>query len=250
VAAGLLVAWAAGIRIFPAAIAAGVGLAAGLRMLRERSLRPPPSALRFGAAFAAGLALLVGLSSLVVGPRSWQDFVANSRLHVATDSVNRSGLRPLLAYRHEHRLAATLEPEAKDPYARWRELRARDGEARRPLFAAIALAHLVLLGFALRRQPDWVAGVLGLGAVPVLLELGSYYFGFLLLFACLGSRWNEIDVALLALAAFSWWVGTWGGPDRDVVVARTSLAMLVFAMGVTARVALARAEPPRRPGDA
>jgi hypothetical protein len=250
VAAGLLVAWAAGIRIFPVAIAGGVGLAALLRMLRERSRRPSPDALRFGTAFAAGLALLVGLSSLVVGPRSWWDFVANSRLHVATDSVNRSGLRPLLAYRYEHRLAATLEPEAKDPYARWRELRARDGEARRPLFFAIALLHLALLVLALRHQPYWVAGVLGIGAVPVLLELGSYYFGFLLLFACLGSRWKEIDVALLALAAFSWWVGTWGGPDRDVVVARTSLAIVTFVMGVTARVALARGEPERGAGAA
>lgn len=249
IAAGLLVAWAAGVRVFPGAIAAGVGLAAALRMLRERTLHPTPAQLRFGAAFAGGGVLLVALSAALVGPGSWPAFVENSRLHVSTDSINRGGLRPLLAYRHDTRLAVTLEPEAPDPYARWREARARNTEASRPVFAAIALAHLGLLAFALRRQPDWIAGILGMGAVPVLLELGSYYFGFLLLFALLWPRARDVGVALLGLAAVSWWIGTWGGPDRDLVVARTNLAIVLFVIYATARLAATAARESPLDGD-
>lgn len=249
VAAGLLVAWATGVRVFPGAIAGGVGLAALLRMAGERTLRPTPAQLRFGAAFAGGLALLVALSAAIVGPGSWAEFARNSRLHVSTDSMNRTGLRPLLAFRHETRLAATLEPDATDPYARWREARGETSEARRPLLYALSVGYLALLAFALRprpvegaarRQPppDWTAGVLGLGVVPVWLELGSYYFAFLALFACLARRRRDVAAALLALAAASWSFGTWGGPDRDVVVAHTSLAILLFVVYATLREGL------------
>lgn len=240
VAAGLLLAWAVGVRIFPIAIAAGVGGAALLRMLRARSLAPSREQLRFASAFAAGIAAIAVATSLWVGPRSWVEFARNSRVHLATDSVNRTGLRPLLAYRHDARIQQTVDARAPDPYLRWREERARTSAERLPIRIAIAAGYLALLALALRRQPDWAAGVLGIGMVPVLLELGSYYFGLLLAFACLARRHEDVGVGLLLLSAVSWWLGTWGGPDRDTLAAHTSATMLVFVAGVTLRVMLAR----------
>lgn len=240
VAAGLLLAWAVGVRIFPIAIGAGIGLAALLRMVRDRTLAPTREQIRFAKAFAAGLAAIAVATSVFVGPGSWIEFARNSRVHLATDSVNRTGLRPLLAHRHETRIAASVDPRAVDPYLRWREARARTFAERRPLRLAIAAGYLALLALAVRRQPDWAAGVLGIGMVPFLGELGSYYFGVLLAYACLARRYEDVGVALLLLSAASWWLGTWGGPDRDVLAAHTSLAMLVFVGGVTLRVIPAR----------
>jgi hypothetical protein len=245
--AGMLLAWAVGVRIFPIAIVGGLSLAALLRMIRERTVAPTRVQQRFAWSFAAGIAGIFALSSLLLGPRAWIDFANNSRVHLATDTVNRTGLRPLLAYSHEGRVAATFDTAEDDPYARWREERKQTYAARRPLFPVVAAAYLALLTFVLRRQPDWVAGVLGIGAVPVLLELGSYYFGVFLAFACLVQRREEVGVALLTLSAVSWWLGTWGGPDRDTLVAQTSLAMLLFVGFTTLRM---RTSPsPARPGD-
>ena len=72
------------------------------------------------------------------------------------------------------------------------------------------------------------------------LELGSYYFGIVTVFACLTSRREDIGAALVLLAAASWWVGTWGGSDRDVVMALASLATLLFMGFVTLRMATLR----------
>jgi len=233
--AGLLLAWAAGVRVFPGVLALAV-VAGALLRTRGRLIGAPR---RFALSFAASLALLVALSALWSGPHSWIDFARNSRLHLATDSVNRMGLRPLLAYRHELRLERTIEPAAMDPYARWKWERGRTFEARRPWAVAIGAAYLLLLAFALRRQPDWVAGVLGIGAVPVLLELGNYYFAITTGFACLAGRRPEAGVGLMGLSAVTWWVGRWGGDDRDLVVALASAATLLFVALVSARLAFA-----------
>jgi hypothetical protein len=248
VAAGLLLAWAVGVRIFPIVIVVGIGVAAVWRMHRERSLAPTRGQRRLAIAFAAGIAAIAAVTSIAVGPRSWVDFARNSRVHLATDSVNRTGLRPLLAYRHETRIANSVDARAADPYLRWRQERARAAAERWPIRVAVSAGYLVLLALALRRQPDWAAGVLGIGMVPVLLELGSYYFGLLLAFACLARRQPDVGVALMLLAAVSWWLGTWGGPGRDTLVAHTSLAMLVFVGFVTLRAALARNAVKPSPG--
>jgi hypothetical protein len=232
--AGGLLAWAAGVRVFPGVLA--VALLAGA-LLRTRG-RLDVAARRFALSFAAALALFVSLAALWSGPHSWIDFARNSRLHLATDSVNRMGLRPLLAYRHELRLERTLEPTAMDPSARWKRERARTFEARRPWAVAIGLAYLLLLALALRRQPDWAAGVLGIGAIPVLLELGNYYFAITTGFACLAARRPELGLGLVGLSAFTWWVGRWGGDDRDLVVALASAGTLLFVVFASARLAL------------
>jgi hypothetical protein len=245
IAAGLLLAWAVGVRIFPAAIVAGVALAALLRMVWQRTSVPTHAQRRFAAAFAAGFAAIVALSSLVFGPASWVDFARNSRVHLTTDSVNRIGLRPLLAYRHETRLAATLDASAPDAYAQWRRAREATFDARRPLFVASALVFVCLLVLALARQPDWAAGVLGIGMIPVLSELGSYYYAILLLFACLATRREDLGVALALLSAVSWWPGRWDGAERDVLTAWMSLAILVYVLYATLR--MLRWPPPRGP---
>jgi hypothetical protein len=246
--AGALLAWAAGVRIFPGAFAAGVALAAALRMLRERTLVPTPAQRRFAAGFAGALAAIVALSSLSVGPSSWIDFVRNSQTHLTTDSVNRVGLRPLLAYSPASSLAAAVDGTAPDPYERWREARSATFESRRALFFLLLAGYLALLAWAIDRQPDWVAAVLGIGVVPIALELGSYYYGFLLVFACLAVRREPVGVLAMLLAAASWSFGTWGGPGRDGVIAAIAASIVLFVYTVTIVMGTRRgaARRPRR----
>ena len=68
------------------------------------------------------------------------------------------------------------------------------------------------------------------------LEVGNYYLGVLTGFALLAKRHEEIGAGLLLVSAVSWWLGTWGGPDRDTLTAATSLAIFVFVFLATARM--------------
>jgi hypothetical protein len=234
--AGLLIAWAAGVRMFPLAIAGGVGLAALLSMRREGRRRIEPAQATFVASLLAGLLLIGVLSSLVVGPASWVGFFENSQTHLATDSVNRVGLKPLLSYAPASRLAETLEPRSWDAFAQWRAAREAVFHGRFVWFYPMVLAQLALVVLALRRVSDAVAGALGLAAVPVLISLGSYYMGILVAFACLAARYRDVGIALLLLASASWWGGRWGGPDRDAIAALWSFEILLFVNYCAARV--------------
>jgi hypothetical protein len=235
-AAGLLIAWAAGVRIFPLAIAGGVALAALLSVRREGRRFIDPAHATFAASLLAGLVLIGVLSSVVVGLTSWVGFFENSRTHLATDSVNRVGLKPLLSYAAESRLGETLEPRAWDAFAQWRAAREAVFDARFIWFCALVLAQLALVALASRRVPDAFAGALGVAMIPVLVSLGSYYMGILVAFAPLAGRYRDVGIALLLLASASWWGGRWGGPDRDAVSALWSFEILLFVNYCAARV--------------
>ena len=243
--AGVLFAWAVGVRVFPGAFVGGVALATLLRLVRRRTLLPTRAQRRFAIGFAAGIAAIVAVSSLAVGPASWIDFLDNSGTHLTTDSVNRIGLRPVLAYSQASSLEATFDAGAAQPYAEWRRVRRDTFESRRLLNGALVLGYLALLVWALGRQPDWVAAVLGVGVIPIALELGCYYYGFLLAFACLASRHAWLAPLLMLLSAASWGFGSWGGPDRDGVIAGIAFAIVTFVVVATAGIGISRSQPER-----
>jgi hypothetical protein len=60
------------------------------------------------------------------------------------------------------------------------------------------------LAFAVRDQPDWVAGVLGIGLIPIAFELTNYYYAILLGYGLLCVRWKLAGAALCGVAALSW----------------------------------------------
>jgi hypothetical protein len=231
VAAGLFLAWAVGIRIFPAVIVVGLVLTAALRLLQTRSFVCTVSQRRFAWAFASGIVGILLLTSLSVGPKSWADFAGNSQLHMDSDTANRIGLRPLLAFRAD----ALLEDfEGANKMARWKKVRKETLEPRRPLLYLIVAAYLVLLVFAVRRQPDWIAAVLGVGIIPVMSELGCYYYGVLLIFACLWPLREEIGVALLVVASVSCWGAQ--NPNSETLTAQTAFAILLLVAFATIRM--------------
>ena len=238
-AAGVLLAYATCLRIFPGLIAASLALTALIQMALERSFRPTESQRRFGLAFAGSALILVGLSSAIAGGvRSWGDFVQNTRTHFETASDNDVGLRALLSYDYDRRIAVATDRTKTDLYEEWRGDRSETFAGRRLVYALIVVGFAVLLAVVASRrpqQPDWVIAVLGVALIPVVLKLSSYYYAILLVFALLWTRWPSIGAALMLLSASSWLLRC-RGSQCDGVFAWISFAILMFLAFATLRV--------------
>jgi hypothetical protein len=246
-AAGLLLAYATCLRVFPLLIAGALGLAALLRMLRTRSLRPSGTVLHFAIGFASGILIAVALSSWIAGSyRSWIEFANNSRLHLASPSVNLVGLRTLVSYDPDQRSTVTFDYGLTDPFARWRTGQSETFARRQAIFSLLVVAYLALLALALWRRSDdrgWITAALGVGLIPVVTQLSCYYLSILMAFALLWALREEIGAALMLLAAASWWTRC-GLNDCDVMYVWHSGAMLIFVAFATL---LAAAAPPNEP---
>jgi len=232
-AAGCLLGYGALLRIFPGLALAGIAAAAGLDMLRQRrfEIRPAHARIALGAALA--VALVVPASALVAGGmESWTDFARNTQLHLGTPESNHVGLRTLLSYDPEGRLSQLLGV-AEDPSAAWKQARIRAFEGRRWIYVLGVVAYLLLLGRALLRQEDWVAAILGLGALLVVVEPTCYYTSILLAFGLLWTRWEVIGAALLLLSVAQWAAAAAFLPWGELFSAQ-SVALVAFVAFATA----------------
>jgi len=207
-AAGALLTTSAFLRIFPGALLVSVGIAALWHMLRERRLALAPAHRRILMGCLLATAMLGPLSLLRSGGlAAWSGFVENSRVHLATPFKNSMGLRTLLAYPEPERELQTQSRSAIERYDEWRRAREKRLEQGRALYWGLLIAFVSLLAGAVRRQPDWVAAVLGIGLIPIAFELSNYYYTLLLGFGLLYTRKESVGAALCAVAALSWAFG-------------------------------------------
>jgi hypothetical protein len=231
-ASGFLLSCAAMIRIFPVLIASGLVLKAALSMLRRRSWRPEPDHLRFaGGAIAAAL-LVLPLSVAIAGAGGWPGFVSNSQVHLDTPLQNYMGLKTALSYDHSRRANVAKDASLADPFAAWKQGRRDAFEGRRLLFVALVAGYLALLAWAVREREDWEAAVLGIGMIPIAVELTGYYYAVLLGFAFLGTRTPIIGAALCGLAALGWWIAS-HFLHYDEIFTWSSLSVLAFVVFAT-----------------
>jgi len=231
--AGFALGYSALLRVFPVFAIAGLALKTALEMASERSLAPLRRQSRFAAGVAVAGVLFLASSSLVAGrAQIWGEFADNSRKHLGTESVNLVGVPVFLAYDHDARLDLMTDPMALDHHAAWKERLATAARETRPSHWATVLAFGLLLALAVRRVPDWVAAVLGLGLMPIVLKLSGYYYCGLVVFAGLAT----ISPAFgFALVSFAWLTnvvfGLW--PTVDAQYAMLSLAIVGFVTAVT-----------------
>jgi hypothetical protein len=202
-AGGVLLGVATLLRVFPGFVALALVGRCVVTSLRARRLVVTPAQRWFFAGAAAALLVLVPVSSLARAPDSgWRAFVENSKKHLSTPLTNNMGWKPVVAYDGARRAELAVEPAAREPYARWKQLQRDTFAHRRLLFAVGVLAYLALLAVAAARQEeDWVALVLGTGAVLVLAQLTSYYLALL---ALLGLLWLRQRWVGWAMAAAAW----------------------------------------------
>jgi hypothetical protein len=231
VAAGAMLALATLLRIFPGTAFLGLALIGLRRLLTRSSPATRGRTLRTAAGAIGAAVALVALAAPTTGGLStWVDFARNSYVDTAP-SVNNLGLKSIASYRPESRWAALRFGPRN--IRRWEQARAETLAARRLGYRAAMLAGAALLAVAALRRPDddWAAAVLGIGLVPILFDLSSYYHSSIAVLGLLAVRCPSIAVALCALAAVSQGVVLLGLEDdeRYAWVAVAWVAFVVYA---------------------
>ena len=108
----------------------------------------------------------------------------------------------------------------------WQAARRRVFASRRPLHWALVGIFLVVLGLACARQPDWVALTIGVGLIPMVIHLASYYYAVLLVYATLWVRYPGVGVGLLALSIAT--NAAAAALDADDLFMMISLAVVLY----------------------
>lgn len=179
--AGLSLAMAALLRVFPA-VFLGVLLMAGLaEILRRRATR---DGFRTWVGVGTAVVVVCGLSLISVGAGSWAGFAANLNKHAGTPTGNLMGLSTILAFEPGSSQAEILGGDIES-LARWRAARLETLHDRRIVhWPLAALAIGVCVGSVFRRK--WPAWEWVVGATLLAVTLGqvsSYYYVFLILLA-------------------------------------------------------------------
>jgi hypothetical protein len=232
-AAGAAITYAATLTVFPGFLAVGIGLKAIGEWFHARRIAFSIEQRRLLLGAALTLAVVLPASVPSGGTAAaWAGFVTNSRIDSAP-SPNNMGLPALLSYDQSERLRTFELTEGGWAGEAWAEVRERTLAERRPLHIGLVLAFLCLTVAAARRQPSWIAALLGLGIVVFVFELSCYYYAFLALFGLLWPRHRSLGVALCATAASSLWIAERWPDDEDLYTWLSLLAVLYVTAAAT-----------------
>ena len=164
--AGVLLAVAAALRVFPIFFAVPLGLQALVLAWRERAL-PRPHLRFFAGLLAAGALLLLLSGAQGRGFAAWGEFRQNMSKHMDTVSPNIVGLTNALAY-HQVPEMITLE-----------EMRAeqeRRAHVNHLQLLTVFVAALLFVALIVGRQDTVGAFLLGVPLLLTGLNLASYYY--------------------------------------------------------------------------
>jgi hypothetical protein len=234
--AGLAIAYATTLRLFPGLMMVGPILAA-LEILRtERRIDRRYLRLFVGA----GLGVLALLSTSLIttgGLETYQRFAQNTAKHAGTPLTNHMGLRTALSYRPSQIGAVLRDGRARDPWAVWKEARLNSFHEARPLYIAGILGFLALLFFAARgaKFEPWVVAALSTVMIPVSVELTCYYYCFIIALALLVEKRREVALLLLGLTAITQFIqwaplsnmSSW---DDEKYVAMSFATLIAFGL--------------------
>jgi hypothetical protein len=236
-AAGLAIAYATLLRIFPGFLVAALVLKIVIASVRTRRLVWTQAQRRFLAGALVAIAVLVPVATVYGGGVDcWRGFIANSRKHLATPLTNNMGWRTVVAWRPSTQEYLLHDNRAIDPYARWQQAQRDNFHALRLVFLAGLLAYIVLLGAAVERHEDWVALVLGIGLIVFAVQLTSYYFVIFLAFALLWPWLSRIGSALALLSFATCELGL-AIPGWDNCYFAVSVMYVAFVLALTIAVA-------------
>ena len=241
--AGFALAYSSLLRVFPVCAIAGLVVKALAEAAGERSLRPLLRQARFAAAASATAIAFFGGSVLMAGrAQIWSEFADNSAKHLSTQTAYLIGMLVPLAYEHDARLETMTDPLLLDRHAAWKARHSTAERDARPLQWFAGGAFLLLVAVAVRGGTDWMAAVLGMGLMPMLLTLSSYYYSAFISFALL---WPVSPGIGLAIVSFAWLTNVISAlwPSADQQSAWLSLAVVTLVTGVTGALAWRRRAP-------
>ena len=188
--AGMCLGYSTLLRIFPIFLFVGPALALGYHYARSRQLERRFVRLFVGAALA--VAILVPVSVVTTGGAAvYPAFVRNTIKHSSTPLTNYIGLRTVVSYRPSEVGRLLRNSQLVDEFSRWKEARVRSFREAKPLYFALVLCYLVLLGLAMRKAEPWDALALSATFIFFGVELTGYYYSLVIVVGLLYAR-NEM----------------------------------------------------------
>jgi len=244
-AAGVAIASAAMLRLFPAVLVALPLVTIAHRTWRRRRLGRFDR--RFVTGVVGGAAAWLLVSTAVFGVDAWRAFADHIAVHRLTPLANHVGLRSIFAQSWDGRWTNVMQPGTVDPFHEWKRLRRETFAARETPYRLVAGALLALGALAgWRARRLWVALAGSAALVLLVLDVASYYCAFFLVLGLLAAssrahEWLALGAVVLSRAADALPVA--GEPDIRYTVVQS----LVFVgWGVAALLLVAR-RPRARP---
>ena len=224
--AGIALAYATLLRLFPGLMVAGP-LLAGLEYTRVRfklgkgapyrddekpriglDAKLPhwlsPEFARFVVGGLLATVLLVGATfTFLGGAETWRTFAANTKKHASTPLTNHMGLRTIISSRPSTIGQVLRDGKLLDAWSVWKDTRVQTYNQSRPVFYLLILASLVLLYFAVKGGGGelWFSASLGIGMIVIGAELTNYYYVFFVGMAAAHQKRREVGLILAALCA-------------------------------------------------
>jgi hypothetical protein len=194
-----------------------------------------PAAVRLLMGALAVTMVLGPLAGAVRRDHAWIDFAHNLQKHTSVASANRMGLAVTLAFDGRARQAALHPDGGEDNRSRWADAQAETLQRRRWLWIALAALGTLAIAWAVRDQPVWAAGVLGLLLVPLATPIACYYYAFVAAIPLLAERKSEVGGITLALAIAAGLVARLSRYEMDEqYVAQSLLALVAFVFVASA----------------
>jgi hypothetical protein len=204
--AGMALAYSTLLRIFPGFMFVAPLMAAVYHYVKHREIER--RYLRFFAGAALAVAILVPLSVVVAGGAdAYPQFVRNTIKHSETPLTNYMGLRTVVNYRPSEVGRLMRNDQLVDPWKPWKDARLKSFREARPLYFAIIIAYLVIIGFAVRGVDPWVATALSATLIAFGAELTCYYYSFILVVALLYAKHEVAGRWVLGVTAFTQFIG-------------------------------------------
>ena len=197
--AGLWLAVAAHLRIFPALFAAGLllhDLARPGRAARRQALRRHAP---LYASFAVSGAAIAAITAFTPAPPEhnvWQDFLGRISVHARALASNAVGIDSALAYSREQSESARREAFAEGESVPWEDLVSANLEERKTARTLTTLLLLAATCLCARRLPERYALFLGFPLLFSLMYSSHYYY---LSLGMLGLLFHDHRAALLTL---------------------------------------------------
>jgi hypothetical protein len=204
--AGMALAYSTLLRIFPGFMFVAPLLAAVYHAIKHREIER--RYLRFFMGAAVAVAILVPLSVVTAGGAdAYPQFVRNTVKHAETPLTNYMGLRTVVDYRPSEVGRLVRNDKLVDPWRPWKDARLKSFSEARPLYIAIIIGYLVILGLAVRGVDPWVATALSATMIAFGAELTCYYYAFILVVALLYAKHEVAGRWLLGVTAFTQFIG-------------------------------------------
>lgn len=224
-AAGMLLAYASMVRVFPAAFLVGP-LIVGIRQTVE-ARHLPRWLIRLGSGFLLGVLLCLMAGALTGrGPQAWTEFQSNLDKHHGTWLTNNVGLENILLYDSDTITRKDVDFSLPEPWLHWQAKMDRLHSERRALIlGAFALMLLATAMASWRQSPDQAA-LLGIVIVFSGVILTCYYWVMLCLIPLGRGRWGPTaGWLLLNLGLFGLHLAT---PSFEMIFGTLSVALLLF----------------------